>query len=134
MPKHTLSNKGFTLPELLLAAAILLFVINSLLLLFINIGLLNETNRNLSIATSHAQFVMEGVKNADFSTLGAVIAGGSYNYNTTSIRSAGLVALRNENIITQAVGANPLDVTVTVNWQNRSLKNQSFVLETLISG
>ncbi|MBN2830874.1 MAG: type II secretion system protein [Candidatus Omnitrophica bacterium] len=61
-----LKKKGFTLPELLLAVAILAFAISGMLYLFVNCSFLNNSNRNLSIATSHGQFVMEGIKNAGF--------------------------------------------------------------------
>lgn len=60
------SLTGFTLSELLLAAAILAFVLTGLLLLFINCSLLNEANRNLTIATSYAQELMEVIESKRF--------------------------------------------------------------------
>lgn len=129
-----MSKKGFTLAELLLAATVLSFAIVGLASLFINVGLLNDANRNLSITTSHSQFVMEGIKNANFSSLNTDISNGVWNYNTAAINAAGLTALNSETITTVASGTNPLDVTVTVRWKDRTLKNRSFVLEALITG
>lgn len=129
-----MSDKGFTLAELLLAAAILSFTVVGLASLFINVEMLNNANSNLSIATSHSQFVMEGIKNANFSSLSTDISNGAWNYNTAAINVAGLTALNNEAITTVTSGTNPLDVTVTVSWKDRTLKNRSFVLEALITG
>lgn len=56
------SNRGLTLSELLLTAAILAFVLTGILLIFINGIFLNEANHNLTIAASHAQYVMEELK------------------------------------------------------------------------
>jgi len=132
--KSVLSNKGFTLAELLLAAAILVFAISGLALLFIKVSLLNDANRNLSIVTSHSQFVMEKIKNANFSGLSTDITNGVWNYNAAAITAAGLTALNSETITTVASGTSLLDVTITVGWKDRTSKNRSFVLETLITG
>lgn len=67
--KMRLSDKGFTLPELLLAAAILVFMLAGLLLLFINCIILNETNRNFTLAYSAIQTKMEEIKNTAFANL-----------------------------------------------------------------
>jgi prepilin-type N-terminal cleavage/methylation domain-containing protein len=77
--KHSLSEKGMTLPEILLAAAILAFALVGVLLLFVNCSLLNEASRNLTRAASHAQFVMEDIKNANFATLKSNIEAGNWN-------------------------------------------------------
>lgn len=132
--KSVLSDKGFTLVELLLAAAILVFAIVGLAALFINVALLNDANRNLTIATSHAQFVMEKIKDANFSSLSTDITNGIWNYNKAAIDTAGLTALKGETITTVASGTNLLDITITVSWQDRTSKNRSFVLEALITG
>ena len=129
-----MANKGFTLSELLLSAAILSFAITGLASLFINVEMLNNANMNLSIAATHSQFVMERIKNANFSSLNTDIAGGAWNYNIAAINAAGMTALDSESIATTASGTNPLDVTVTVSWKDRNLKNRSFVLEALITG
>lgn len=67
-----LSDKGFTLAELLLAAAILAFALSSLLLVFINCIILNESSRNLTVAYSALQARMEEIKNTSFGSLDAL--------------------------------------------------------------
>lgn len=57
------SLTGFTLVELMLAAAILAFVLVGLLVVFINCILLNESNRNFILAYSALQAQMEEIKN-----------------------------------------------------------------------
>ena len=62
-------KRGFTLSELLLAAAILVFALTGLLLFFVNSIILNETNRNFTIAYSAIQAKMEEIKNRGFDNL-----------------------------------------------------------------
>lgn len=129
--KNKVSVTGFTLAELLLAAAILAFALVSLLALFINCIFLNDTNRNLSIAIGHAQYAMEEIKNTAF---GSIIA--SYNgtcWNSATIESRGLIALTNESVCFQITGTTLLDAVVTVNWRDRGLRDRSTTLETLIT-
>jgi type II secretory pathway pseudopilin PulG len=126
------NKKAVTLVELLLAVAILVFAISGILLLFIHCSFLNESSRNLTIAASHAQFVMEDMKSASFSTLQQNINAGNWNWQPDIIESKGLTALSNESISTQAAGANPLDISVTVSWQDRNQRDRDFVLETIM--
>lgn len=121
------SDKSFTLVELLLAAVILAFVLTGLLALFISCIFLNETNRNTTIATSHAQFAMEEIKNTTFTS----IAGATWN--SATIQTKGLVPLNSETIVINVAGINLLDITVTVNWKDRGTRDRTMSLETLIS-
>lgn len=56
------TRAGFTLAELMIAAGILAFVLAGLLVVFINCILLNELNRNLSLAYNAVQAEMEQIK------------------------------------------------------------------------
>jgi type II secretory pathway pseudopilin PulG len=132
--KRFLSLTGFTLSELLLAAVILAFALSGLLTLFVNCMFLNESNRNLTIATGHAQYVMEEIKNTNFAALKTKIDNGDWDWDGQDIGSKGLTALSNESIDTNATGTDPLDVTVTVNWKDRGTRDRNTVLETLITG
>lgn len=62
---------GFSLAELMLATAILSFVLVGLLLLFVNCTMLNEANRNLTLVYSAIETKMEELKNEDFTQLAA---------------------------------------------------------------
>lgn len=133
-------SKGFTLPELLLAAAILAFALSGLLLLFTNCILLNAANRNLSIATSHAQYIMEDIKVAGFTGLETRIINNNgtptgWDLNVTQIESApyNLSALDTETIETDCGSGDPLGVSVAVNWLDRAGKARSIQLQTLIT-
>jgi len=131
--RHFSSGKGFTLVELLVAVLILAVTLTGLLLLFTNSVLLNAASRNLSFATSHGQYVMEGIRQTAFTSILTDINNGKWNWNATSINSGGLTALSNESIASQATGTNPIQVTVTVNWQDRGDKNRNLQLQTLIT-
>lgn len=130
----TRNNKSFTLPELLISAVIMGMAFTMILEVYAHCSSLEEAGRNLIVATSHANFVMEDIRNTNFSSISANINSGNWNWNSTNITSAQLTPLNNESISTQVSGTNPLDVTVTVTWRDRQQKNRTKVLETLISG
>ena len=124
-------DKAFTLPELLLAAAIMAFALSGLISLFISCNNLSEANRNLSAAASHVQFVMENIKDTPFANIKTLIDGGNWTWNASAINTNGLTALRDETITTQASGTRPLEVTVTATWQNRNGRTQGHSIKTL---
>jgi len=135
-------NKGFTLLELLFAASIMAFTLTGLLTLFITTMFLNQSNRNTTIATSHAEHVMEEIKNTNFlsiySTFNSMSRSGSA---ITTQWSPINNLLRNETISTSvsvSAGtiASPLllDVTVNVSWNDRgSRTREPVVLRTFMA-
>jgi len=130
------SVKGFTLPELLLASAILAFALSSILLAFISCFFLNEMNRNLSLATTHGEFVLEEIKNTNFNTVKGCVGISStacWDWNSAYIESRGLEALPNEAITTTVSGTTLLDIVVTMDWKDRGLRDRNVTLETLIA-
>jgi len=122
-------RKGFTLPELLLAVAILGFVLVSLLFLFTSCLFLNESSRDLSFAVSHAEYVMEDIKNTSFPQIPAKAG----TMDATAITAAGLTPIIGESIVTAVSGTDTLTVTVTVNWSQRGIRSRSAVLTTIIA-
>jgi type II secretory pathway pseudopilin PulG len=119
--------KGFSLAELLLAAAILSYVLCAILALFVNCMFLNQGNRNLSIAVGHAQFALEEKKNTAFASIQ------SETWNTATINAKGLTPLMGEWINSTVTGLEPKDVNVTVTWRDQNLRNRSVSLNTLIT-
>lgn len=128
-PMMKLSNKGFTLSELVLAAAILAFTFAGLLALFINCILLNEASRNLGIATGHAQYALEEIKNTPFASIQ------NATWDNAIISSKGLDPLEDESIvITMTVaGAKIKEVLVTDRWKDRGVRQRSLDFKTLIT-
>ena len=137
-------HKGITLVELLLAAAMLSLVCSMLFLLFVNCILLNEFNRNRTIAATHAQYILEDIKDSDFIGLEAAINAGNWDLNTAAIEAqfdpgdaSDFIPLENEAIDTAVtdigVAASLLDITVTVTWDSRGGEARTISLETLIA-
>ena len=122
-----LSNKGFTLVELLLGATIMAFALTAFLVIFINCIFLNTSNSNQSIATSHAQYALEEIKSNNFTSIA------SQTWSNAIIISKGLAPLSSESIAINVTGTNVLDVAVTVSWRDRGIRNRSYALETLMT-
>ncbi len=145
------SKKGFTLSELLLAAAIFAFTMSGLLLLFINCAFFDKANRNKSIAVTHAEFVMEDimeyVRNNELSSFhnvdGTPRVMWNWNYSTIGNRLGCAspyvypCVLNSETVTTTygSRGADPLGITVTVSWKDRETQTnlRTLILRTLIS-
>ncbi|MBF0595761.1 MAG: prepilin-type N-terminal cleavage/methylation domain-containing protein [Candidatus Omnitrophica bacterium] len=128
---------GFTLPELLMSAAILSFCLSGLLATFISSTALNDSTRNLLTATTHAEFVMESIKNVAFVNIPSNQGGAAWNawsFNTAGVTGMGLTALNNETISTTLTAINPIDVTVTVSWSDKGGRARNILLRTLIAG
>jgi len=143
-----MNKKGFTLVELLIVAAIFAFAMSGILLMFINCAFLDQANRNKSIATIHAEFVMEdmmeSMRSANVSQLQSNITNGTWNYSISKIGEnlnctspyVYPCVLNNESIATSynINTTDPLDITVLVSWKDRAQTNtRSLGLKTLIS-
>ncbi len=125
---------GFTFVELMMVIAIVAVTIPSLLSSFVSVTLLNETNNNYGIAITHAQYVMEDIRDADFIGIKAKIESGDWDWNSAAINNNGLAPLANENINTEVSGTDLLNITVIVNWIDRGGRQKNTQLVTLISG
>jgi prepilin-type N-terminal cleavage/methylation domain-containing protein len=84
MTKNTSRNgKGFTLTELLIAAAILIFLFAGILMAFFRCIQLGETSRNSSMALVVAKNRMEQIRNTAFDQIRAT-------YHNATFTSAGI--------------------------------------------
>jgi len=127
-------STGLTLSELLLAVAILAFVLCGMLVLFVNLLFLNEANRNLTLSVSHVQYVMEDIRNTQFSEIKSKIDNGDWDWDAADITAQGLAVLINESIDTsRGLDDNPVEVTVSVQWQDRRQRQRQVELRTLIT-
>src|SRR3989338_8491343 len=128
--RNPLNSKGFTLGEVILAAAILVFALSGLLSLFISCALLNEANRNRSVAMAHAQYIMEEIKHTDFGSIQNKIESGDWDWDESEIENAGLVKIKGESVDVGVSGSDPLEVTATVAWNDRLGANKNITLES----
>jgi hypothetical protein len=135
--------KAITLTELLLAAAILAFVICGIIALFVNCTLLNEGSHNLTIAVSHAQQILEEIRgeeslddikamvdNQTFTQLSALIDENisvcCFNLPWIDAQSSCLASCLND-------AGDPLGIYVRVAWENRRGRARYTELHTLMT-
>lgn len=129
-----MKSKGFTLVEVILAAAILAFALTGLLALFISCMLLNESSRNRATAIAQAQFVLEEIKNTNFDLIETDINAGNWNWNQAEIGNKNLPVLKSEAIVTTvSASGDPLGVLVTVSWQDRLGVGRNITLNSLFT-
>lgn len=149
MGQFSQDQKGFSLLEVLIAAAIFAFAVAGILSLFTKCSLLDQANRNKGIATNHAETVMEDImeymKDHEPSSVQEHLA--DWTWNSVSVLGVKLnctapyiypCILGNESIATTYSDADPTNhppmVTVTVRWKDRELENErSLSLITFIS-
>ncbi len=125
---------GFTLAEVILAAAILVFALAGLLALFISCMLLNESSRNRATAIAHAQYVMEEIKNTNFANIETNINAGNWNWDETEIENESLPVLKSELITTTVpASGDPVEVLVEVEWQDRLGGAQTISLTSIFT-
>ncbi|MDD4909496.1 MAG: type II secretion system protein [Candidatus Omnitrophica bacterium] len=107
------NNKAFTLAELILAAAITAFAFSAILLGILTYSLIGKKARQITIATGHAEYVLEEIKD---STISAIQSTDWAQW----ARDEGLDDLDRgddlEAITVSTSGTNPLLVQVTVSW------------------
>ena len=133
--KIAAKNKGLTLVEILVAAIIMVYCLSTLLGFFVNNVTLNENSRNTAVAASHAQFILEDVRNTVYATAVTRLDANYWTYATPSAISAlGLSPLNSESITTVKSGAAPEIVTVTVTWNDTHTRARSFTVATRIGG
>lgn len=129
--------KGLTLSELMVATMISLFAFTVLLALFINCIFLNEANRNLTTALTHAQYILEDIKSqATFSQTKDRLNSGYWNLTSSQLNSTpyNFPVLPNESVATNVINAtDPLVFSIRVNWKDRGLRARSTELRTLIT-
>ncbi len=114
---------GFTLAELLLAAAILLIAISASLAAFVNCLLLNESNNNRVIAANDAQYVLEQIKGVDYDDIDIYAHPEFTNLSNETVSVSGL---------TTEIVSGLKEIGVTISWTERG-KNRSFTLSTRIA-
>jgi len=129
-------KKALTIPEILIATMLLAVVLGGILMLFISCMLLNEANRNSTIAITHAQYILEEVRGTEFDYIADDISQGVWDLDATALEADpyNLSALTNETVDTSvATVGNLLEVTVDVAWKDRRGRDRSEQLVTRIA-
>ncbi len=127
-------RKAFTLPEILLAAMILGFCVSVILISYINSLNLNDSSRNLTIASSHAEFILEEIRNQPLDDVRRQIEAGEWFFNERRIAEKMLQPLKNELIRVEGSVEDPLKIKVTVTWKDKNSRERDYALKTIISG
>mgnify|MGYP001573714275 CR=1 FL=1 len=126
-------KQGFTLPELLMTAAIMGYALSCVLVAFVGCVTLNAISRDLTTASTHAEYIMESIRNTSFASISTSISSGTWSWTTANITSQGLTAMRNESTAVSVSGTTLLDVTVTISWTDVPGRSRTKTLRTLIS-
>lgn len=132
MTKFCHKKDGFTLLELMISIAIMVGAILVIFGLLLNYLLLIETSKNKTVAIDDAQAVLEAIRNTDPFTSSNVTTNYPAGVNLAS--NFGFNKLQNEAIYVSyaSPAADPLQITVTVNWQEKT-RNRSESLITLMT-
>lgn len=135
-------KKALTIPEVLIAAIFLAVVLSGILMLFINCMLLNEANRNSTVAITHSQYIMEEIRSTAFASLQDIADGDPcpWNLDADDLQASPYnldeekEILANEEIKTSVKDIGDLlEVTVDVSWQDRRGRDRSEQLVTRIA-
>lgn len=129
-----INNRGFTLPEILVTAFIVAYSLSVILTTYVNSARLSEAARNLVTANSHANYILEDIRNTLFSTIDDEINNGEWSKTSAEIQALGLTPLKNETIVTvyYSGSTNPLDIEVTVTWLDAGNRSRTYALRTLV--
>jgi prepilin-type N-terminal cleavage/methylation domain-containing protein len=127
MKKHS-HNRGFTLVELLISVMILAGAISGVLLLFSASMASSEFAWDTTVATSHAEHILEEMQSRD--SLAAILSADWKSWTA----GQGMDTLPGETVGIHFAdkASNPLDVQVTVNWLRKSRSNE-LTLKTKIA-
>ena len=122
------------MPELMIAIFILVIGIGSLIAVFVNCLWLNEQARNLTVATSHAEYVLEEIRDIGFSEIAGKDEDWWSAWVANTVENAELNTLPQENISVSVSDPDldPLTITVTVGWVERN-RNRTESLTTEVT-
>lgn len=105
-------RKGFTIIEMLIALAVLIVAISSILVTYMACFMLIDTIKNINIATNAAQGMVEEIRSSTFTD--AVTNYNGLNFTVNDIPSSmGVVYIDDTN-------PELLEVTVSVCWRQRN--------------
>jgi prepilin-type N-terminal cleavage/methylation domain-containing protein len=126
--------KGFTFAEILVTVAILGGAVGALLTFFVQSVELNNVSRDMSLAVSHVQYVLEDIRSSS-GVIVSQIDAGVWNYDTDAeFTDKGLARLNNETIQVTYTGTGVLTITAVLTWQMNNGRWQNLTFQTIDSG
>ena len=122
------NNHGVTLAELLIAIFVLSVGVLSALLFFTNAMIATELARDITVATSDAEGILEEMQTR------SSLANVTSTDWTTWAQGQGLNTLPSEtyNVYFVNAASDPLDITTTVGWTKKGRSN-TVVLKTMLT-
>jgi len=127
-------SKGFTFAELLVTVLLLGGAVGAMLTFFVQSIELNNISRDMSLAVSHVQYVLEDIRSSS-GVIVNQIDNGVWNYDTdTEFSDRELTRLPSETILVQYSGTAPLTITVNLGWQMNNGRWQTLMFQTIDSG
>ena len=127
-------RSGLSLVELLIAVGVLAVTMMSLVSFFVATTRMTEESRNLSLAVSHAQSVLEDIRAFGYSGVDTAITSGNWNWDQSALIARGMGALKAEAIYTTYSGSGLLTVNVAVQWQDTQNAVRRTYLATALGG
>ncbi|HTZ11631.1 MAG TPA: hypothetical protein VMD04_04575 [Candidatus Margulisiibacteriota bacterium] len=106
------SKKSFTLMEMLLAVAILAYILCGMLAMYISCFDLISTSRNMSIATNAAEGLMEQIRSYNFTQIASDYDQLTFTVNGLPAQNMGVVYVNDTN-------PELLQVTISVCWRQK---------------
>ncbi len=114
-----MKKSGFTLIEVMIAMVVFVITVLAMLGVYLSVSISRESSRNMTQAMSDARVALEAMRDTSTAGLPAVTA--TYPQGTNLASTFGLTSLNSESVTPTYVNqaADPLNVTVTVNWTDR---------------
>ena len=123
-------SKGFTLMEVLMAMMMFATAFIVLMGIYVGIAGMRESSRNTTQAMADARAVVEAMRDSSASGLNNVTG---QNWAQWALNN-GLTSLQNEAVLVTYVNRNadPLEITVRIDWQERG-RNRFTTVSTLMT-
>ena len=122
--------QGFTLVEVMMAMLVFVTAVVVLLGVYIGVASLRETSRNTGQAMADARAVLEAMRDKSATSLATVTGTDWTDWADTN----GLTSLNSEvvTVTYENALADPLDVTVQIDWQERQ-RDRTATINTLVT-
>ncbi len=115
MMAQLVGKNGFSLVEVMITAVILLIVIGSLLLTFVQCIILNENNEDVTVATNDAQVILERLRAEAYSDISSECT----NINAASTTTFNTLLGETVTCTVVASGLNYKEININIAWDRR---------------